>query len=170
MAHEISQPCNQYSWQNSSILLIILYKRLPKIVYNFVYNIACHIVYIAQFQFVVHIARIYTKMLEIVHKIVLVPFADVKFAPCTSMHCAPSYSPLAIQERKRIGQTILQSFDGFANLLTDILHRLHPTTSGPRATIAATGSGLILIFLNSILLHLSLKPWCPIEMRPRIAS
>ena len=50
----------------------------------------------------------------------------------------------------------LTDSDRFANLLrlTDIWHRLPPPTSKPRAAIAATDSGLILIF-NLILLYLS---------------
>ena len=60
--------------------MIVLLNIAHNIVQMDVYNIACHIVHIAQVErvrFVVHIARNCTTMLEIVHKIVLVPFADV---------------------------------------------------------------------------------------------
>ena len=51
-----------------------------------------------------------------------------KIAPW--MHSASSESPWVIfqifLERNRSGQTIRQSPDGFANLLTDFWHRLPP--------------------------------------------
>ena len=62
---------------------IILYNTLLKIVHNLVYYVTILFVTLYtllklnELQFVVHIARNCTKLLEIVHKIVLVPFADV---------------------------------------------------------------------------------------------